>query len=250
MKQRLIISASVGLLFLLIGWLRPVRFHSETSIFVPLTMLERQIQQNGIGFGSPEEIDAHIELMRSPLVEEALEERFPGSATELKVSKTRNGAVLIECWTDDAEDAAAMAMEAISITDSLKQIMLIQNVGQSHRFVAGALRESEEEMGRIQHILDSLRLAFDQDSLILASEVYKYNGMYSAEVQAMNDLKQRLSKLDSYMQAPAPESYVIYPAAVAEGPFGPPAWLMMLIGWGLTFLFLHAVRLYRSTVTG
>ena len=34
-------------------------------------------------------------------------------------------------------------------------------------------------------------------ALILASEVYKYNGMYSAEVQAMNDLKQRLSKLDS-----------------------------------------------------
>lgn len=241
-----IISVAIGFLFLLIGLMRPPQFRSETSVFVPLTLLEKQIEQNGIGFGSPSEIEAHIELMRSPRVEELLDERFEGSDFQIEVSKTRNGAVLVEAWANDPELTPVIANTTIQIVDSLKQIMLTQNVGQSRQFVSKALAETEEEMTRLQYVLDSLRFVHDSTDLSLESEIYKYNGLFSAEVGAMNNYKQKLNQLDNYLQAPAPETYVIYPATLPERPSGLPGWAMGILMTGLTALALYIFRTFKA----
>jgi len=247
MKQRdWWIGALVGLVFLVIGVVRPQHYQAETSIFVPLTLLEKQIEQNGIGFGSPSEIDAHVELMRSPRIEMLLKKRYGAQYVHLEVSKTRNGAVLIEATASDSEAAAGIANSAVELCDSLKQILLIQNVGQSHRFVQLSFRDAETEVNRLQSVLDSMRAIYDSTQVSLASEIYKYNGLFSAEVGALNVLKQRLNQLDHYLKAPAPQSYRIYPATPPENPAGIPAVVMGIATALLTYLALYTWRLYRS----
>ena len=42
---------------------KPAQFKAESTFFVPLTLLEKQIDQNGMGFGSPVEVDAQHECI-------------------------------------------------------------------------------------------------------------------------------------------------------------------------------------------
>ena len=67
-KKEIITTILSGMLLFGIAAMRPAKFAAETTFFVPLTLLETQINQNGIGFGSPIEVDAHLELMQSPRV--------------------------------------------------------------------------------------------------------------------------------------------------------------------------------------
>ena len=64
-RKEIVISLLSGMLLFLIATVRTPQFSAEATFFVPLTLLEKQIEQNGIGFGSPTEVDAHIELMRT-----------------------------------------------------------------------------------------------------------------------------------------------------------------------------------------
>lgn len=244
-KGQLIMSLAAGLLFLGLAYLRPAQYRSELSIFVPLTFLEKQIQQNGIGFGSPAEVDAHLELLRSPRVEESLKERFPKVNFEMSVSKTRNGAVKVEIWTEESpERSAQLANAAVAITDSLKQIMLLQNVGQSLAFVDHNLKETRREMLRLQNRLDSLRFEAVKDSLGLASEVFKYERLYGSEVVALNELKMRKERLQSNLKAPSPKSYIIHPATIAKKAEGLPPWAVGVLAAVLVALGFYVYHLY------
>ena len=88
-KKEIIVTILSGVLLFGIAAMRPAKFAAETTFFVPLTLLEKQINQNGIGFGSPIEVDAHLELMQSPRVIQVLQSKF-NEAFDLDVRKTRN----------------------------------------------------------------------------------------------------------------------------------------------------------------
>ncbi|MDO7614608.1 MAG: hypothetical protein MUQ75_10230, partial [Crocinitomicaceae bacterium] len=64
-RKQIVASVLAAVIFFAIAFVRPARYEAETIFFVPLTLLEKQIDQNGIGFGSPIEVDAHLELMGS-----------------------------------------------------------------------------------------------------------------------------------------------------------------------------------------
>lgn len=240
-------SLFLGFLFFNIGFFKPERYHSEVSLFVPLTLMEMQIAQNGIGFGSPAEVDAHMELVRAPKVEEILKEFFPETNFDLEVSKTRNGAVLIEVWSDGSPERAAQIAEAtVEITDSLKQFMLLQNVGQSLEFVSLNLAETQLEMNRLQETLDSLRFEAVEDSLALASEVFKYERLYGSEVVVVDQLKLRKERLIANLKAPSPKSYKIHPATLAKRPSGIPAWAMGILAAALASLGFYIYNLQQK----
>lgn len=75
-RKEIVISLLSGMLLFVIATVRPAQFSAEATFFVPLTLLEKQIEQNGIGFGSPTEVDAHIELMQSPVVLKEVQQKF------------------------------------------------------------------------------------------------------------------------------------------------------------------------------
>lgn len=242
-------SLVLGLAFFALGMLKPERYHSEVSLFVPLTLMEKQIAQNGIGFGTPAEVDAHMELVRAPKVEEILSELFPQADFELEVSKTRNGAVLIEVWSDGSPERAAKIADAtVAITDSLKQFMLQQNVGQSLDFVSQNLAETQLEMNRLQETLDSLRFEAVEDSLALASEVFKYERLYGSEVVVVDQLKLRKERLVANLKAPSPKSYKIHPATLAKRPSGIPAWAMGILVAALASFGFYIYNLQQNSL--
>jgi uncharacterized protein involved in exopolysaccharide biosynthesis len=70
-KRFIVIAVSGFVTVCLAGYLatspvfiRPI-YQSESLIFVPLTILSKQIEQQGIGFASDREIDAHIQILES-----------------------------------------------------------------------------------------------------------------------------------------------------------------------------------------
>ena len=89
-RKELVIALLSGVMLFVVAMIRPVQYAAEATFFVPLTLLEKQIEQNGIGFGSPTEVDAHIELMQSPVVLKTMEQRYV-EPFSLSVRKTRNG---------------------------------------------------------------------------------------------------------------------------------------------------------------
>tara|TARA_R110001592_G_scaffold234658_1_gene492264 strand:+ start:16072 stop:16845 length:774 start_codon:yes stop_codon:yes gene_type:complete len=236
-KKAVVFSLIIGMLFFILAYLRPVTYEAEASIFVPLTLLEQQISQNGMGFGSPAEVDAHIELMRSERVKDELVALYPTADFDYEVSKTRNGAVLVEVEAKgNPKISADIANGVIAITDSLKQAMLVQNVQQSLDFVKSNLNQTSIEMLNLQGHLDSLRFEAVEDSLRLASEVFKYERLYGTEVGAMSDLKVRKERLEAHLKAPAPKSYIIYLARPNDSPAGLPAFLIGILGAALSAL--------------
>lgn len=233
----------VGLAFFGLAQLRTAQYAAETTFFVPLTLLERQIQQNGIGFGSPSEVDAHLELLTSQAVEEVLTKQLDGPFS-LDVSKTRNGAVRIVATANDPQRAADLANRAVVVGDSIKQAMLRQNVGQSYAFVASKTEALIAEEAVSRRILDSIRQEAEQDSVAFAALEFKQEHAYGSIVSELTQSERKKIELERYLQAPAPTSYLLSKAVAPTSPKGLPAWAIALLAATLTALAQYAVRVY------
>jgi hypothetical protein len=166
-RKEIVISLLSGMLLFVIATVRPAQFSAEATFFVPLTLLEKQIEQNGIGFGSPTEVDAHIELMQSPVVLKEVQQKFT-EAFRLSVRKTRNGAVAVEVRSTDAPRSATIANYVVEVADSIKQAMLRQNVGMSFDVVEKRTLTLQSEEVALRKELDALRFAAESDSLAYA----------------------------------------------------------------------------------
>lgn len=227
-KEGVIVLLS-GVLLFVVATIRPVHYAAEATFFVPLTLLEKQIEQNGIGFGSPTEVDAHIELMQSPVVLKTIEQRFDESFI-LSVRKTRNGAVAVEVSSGFSDLSATIANHAVAVTDSIKQSMLRQNVGMSFDVMAERMVALQKEESTLRKSLDSLRFASQSDSLAYAALIFRKERQYGAAVVELTNAERKLEELKSYADAPAPKSYSISPAMPVERPVGPPAWVVGILG--------------------
>jgi len=231
-RKEIVISLLSGMLLFVIATVRTPQFSAEATFFVPLTLLEKQIEQNGIGFGSPTEVDAHIELMQSPVVLKEVQQKFT-EAFSLSVRKTRNGAVAAEVRSADAPRSAAIANYVVEVADSIKQAMLRQNVGMSFDVVEKRTLTLQSEEVALRKELDALRFAAQSDSLAYAALIFRKERQYGAAVVELTNTERKLEDLKSYTNAPAPKSYSISPATPAERPVGLPAWSVGLIGAAL-----------------
>lgn len=222
-RKNSVAAIVIGIVAAVIMFFKPVQYKAESTFFVPLTLLEKQISQNGIGFGSPVEVDAHVELMDSKTIGQLVESQF-GKATIYSVRRTRNGAVQIEVKSPVAETAAAAANAIISFTDSVKQNMLRQNVGQSLDFVNECASKLAQESEALRKVLDSLRFEAQTDSLALAALLFQKERQYGSAVVEWTDAQRKQEELKGYLGAPAPKSYVISSAEVPVSPSGLPWW--------------------------
>ena len=106
-KNYILFSAIAGVIIALLMLFKPPTYAAESTFFVPLTFMEKQINQNGIGFGSPIEIDAHIEVLNSNILKQEVENYF-GKELDFDISRIRNGAEKVEVMATEAQlDASA-----------------------------------------------------------------------------------------------------------------------------------------------
>ena len=240
MRKQIVISVLAGGLFFVIAFLRPACYEAETVFFVPLTLLEKQIEQNGIGFGSPIEVDAHLELLNSQSLKSALMSRH-GADFSLEISKTRNGAVQVIAQASDPKVAADIANGAVHAADSIKQRMLRQNVGMSFDVIQGRTSSLKKQEQVLREGLDSLRLEAQTDSLALVALVFRKERQYGSVVVELTKNERKLEDLKEYLYAPAPASYVISEALETPKRSGIPAWGVGLLFGIVVFLFQRAV---------
>ena len=242
-KKEIIVTILSGVLLFGIAAMRPAKFAAETTFFVPLTLLEKQINQNGIGFGSPIEVDAHLELMQSPRVIQVLQSKF-NEAFDLDVRKTKNGAVAVEIRSSDPIVAAEICNASIAITDSIKQDMLRQNVGMSLEVILNRAQLLEAEEKALRKELDSLRIFSQDDSLSFAALIFRKERQYGTAVIELTKVERKLEDLKGYTDAPAPKSYIISPAIPSNKKVGLPSWAIGLLGAAIVGI---AIAVWRST---
>jgi len=244
-RKNLVFAIAVALVAGVFMLFKPVQYKAESTFFVPLTLLEKQIDQNGMGFGSPVEVDAHLELMDSRTIGQLVEENF-GAQTTYEVSRTRNGAVLLETLAPEAQLAADAANAIVVLTDSVKQQMLRQNVGQSLTFVDERVKELANESEALRKVLDSLRFEAQTDSLALAALLFQKERQYGAAVVEWTQAQRKQEELKGYLQAPAPHSYIISEAVAPTSPAGLPWWAAGILAGMLALVGLWAVDVMKK----
>lgn len=239
-RKQIVVSVVAAAAFFAIAFVRPARYEAETIFFVPLTLLEKQIDQNGIGFGSPIEVDAHLELMGSQSLNLALVSRY-GSDFSLDISKTRNGAVQVRAEAADAKLAAEIANGAVRAADSIKQRMLRQNVGMSFNVMQGRSSSLKKEEKFLRKGLDSLRFEAQADSLAFVALIFRKERQYGSVVVELTKSERKLENLKEYLHAPAPASYVISVASETPRRADIPAWAIALLSGLVVFALQRGV---------
>jgi capsular polysaccharide biosynthesis protein len=73
-KRALIGSIACALLVFIVTspWLIKPLYESEVIVYVPLTILSQQLNQQGIGFASDREIDWYIQILKSNQLADSL----------------------------------------------------------------------------------------------------------------------------------------------------------------------------------
>ena len=236
-KNFIFYSGIAGVIIALLMLFKPPTYKAEASFFVPLTFMEKQINQNGIGFGSAVEIDAHIEILNSNILKQEVENSF-GEELDFDISRTRNGAVKVEVNASGAIMAANAANMIIQWGDSIKEEMLRQNVEQSIEFTRSNLLRLSNEVKSLRQTLDSLRIEAQKDSLALAAILFQKENQFGTAVKELTTLQRKNKTLESYKKAPIPKSYIISNAQVPLSPSGLPFWLYGLLGSLLAYIAL------------
>lgn len=233
---QVVISVAMAALFFVVGILTPPRYQAVVTFFVPLTLLEKQIEQNGIGFGSPAEVDAHIELMRSEAMEQFIASAVPDVSVDYSVSRTRNGAVelVVESRVDSILTPLAQAI--VHYADSLKLRMLRGNIQQSFEFVQYQCEQMEEQVDVIQHELDALRMDASTDSIQLQTRRFRLEKRYGAAVEELTQRTIQRDRMLQMLHAPVPQAYFIDGNAVQLDQTSWSPLLLALLGGGTTFL--------------
>lgn len=236
-KNFIFLSGLAGVIITFLMLLKPPNYKAEATFFVPLTLMEEQINQNGIGFGSAIEIDAHIEILNSNILRQEVENSF-GEELDFDISRTRNGAVKVEVKASEATMAANAANMIIRWGDSIKEEMLRQNVEQSLEFTRSNLLRLSNETKSLRQTLDSLRTEAQKDSLALAALLFQKENQFGTAVKELTTLQRKNKTLEGYKKAPTPKSYIISNAQIPLSPSGLPFWFYGLLGSFLAYIAL------------
>jgi len=150
---------------------------SEVIVYVPLTILSQQLNQQGIGFASDREIDWYIKILKSNQLTDSLIKKYSlltyfkidtsdidsknqlyrKMESRIIIDKTRYGSVSIRVRDNDPKRAADMANEIIVLGEVIKRNLLFPNRQESMRYVTSLYNQKELEVARLQNTLDSLR---------------------------------------------------------------------------------------------
>lgn len=239
-------------------FIRPL-YQSEALIYVPLTLFSQQYEQQGIGFGNNEEIDGHIQILKSVLLLDRLDERFNLSAawnidtapaggksrlydrlnSIVKIQKTRYNSVSIRVRHHDRQLAADLANHIVFLGDTIKEKMLYGNRLEAFNFAGRLYREKQDEIKELELLLTEPDLVagmrredenrgnvLQGENSILSS--MKKHIIYETELRQLSSLKNRYETIKKSLETPLPGSYLISPAVASHDPVWPPRLLLSL----------------------
>ena len=240
-------------------FIQPV-YQSESLIFVPLTILSKQIEQQGIGFASDREIDAHIQILESGQMRDSLIQRFSLAeeygidltnsggrsrlhrilASRIVIQKTRFSSVSVRVKDPDAVRAARIANSIVELGNNIKEDLLSAN-RQGALDYARTLYDSKTiDVQNLERRIDSIGNIPGNMSTTFRNQLSKLQTVYATELQEMAGRKNHLEREQKSFETELPKAYVISTAIPDDQPESPRR-LMITLACGIMYLFLTGV---------
>lgn len=231
------------------GWIAPT-YEAEAILFVPLMVVEKQIAQDGFGFGGPAEVDAHIEILRSPTLSQSVEaslmmhteeaEMASKVASSLSAKRTPNGAISIRARAKDRQLAMHTIQAAIDTADAHKSRMLKTNRMSAAVQAATRFTEKAKDVIDIRDILDSLRThsleANERERIHLQTRIFEYEVRLSHAVEELARYESQRQRLSGAAKAELPATYVLGTVSAENEPGWPPRLLFSALAMSMVLL--------------
>lgn len=257
-KRALSGSIACALLVFIITspWTIKPLYESEVIVYVPLTILSQQLNQQGIGFASDREIDWYIQILKSNQLADSLIRRYDlinnfkintsdldsknqiyrKMESRIIIDKTRYGSVSVRVRDNDAQRAADIANEIIVLGEMIKGNLLFPNRQESMRYVNSLYNQKSLEVARLEKSLDSL---METSHGIKRDYLYeKMLTLYRLEFQELITRKGLYEREQKNFDTPLPTAYVISSAIPKSQQIWPKRGLLMGAGTGIYFIIL------------
>ena len=240
-------------------FIRPM-YQSESLIFVPLTILSKQIEQQGIGFASDREIDAHIQILESGQLRDSLIQRFnlakdygidlslSGGRSQLHriltsrigIQKTRFSSVSIRVKDPDAGRAAAMTNAIVDLGNYIKEDLLSANRKGALDYARTLYDSKIIDVRNLERRIDSISNIHGEISATQRNLLSKLQTVYASELQELAGRKNHLEREQKSFETELPKAYVISTAIAGDRPVSPQR-LLTAVAAGAVYLFLIIV---------
>jgi uncharacterized protein involved in exopolysaccharide biosynthesis len=264
-KRIIIGSVACALLVYIVTspWIIKPLYESEVIVYVPLTILSQQLNQQGIGFASDREIDWYIQILKSNQLTDSLIKRYDlinyfkidtsdldsknqiyrKIESRIIIDKTRYGSVSIRVRDNDAKRAADIANEIIVLGELIKRNLLFPNRQESMRYVNSLYNQKSIEVARLEKSLDSL---METSHGIKRDYLYeKMLTLYRLEFQELVARKGLYEREQKNFDTPLPTAYVISSAVPKSQTIWPKRSLLMGAGAGVYLLLLLVFEIIR-----
>ncbi len=245
-------------------------YESETIIYVPLTLISQQHQQQGIGFGGNAEIDWHIQVLKSTRMLDSLNLLFGFSgqwgkdmnlpdarsklyqaiSSRINIGKTRYGSVSVKVRHTDPSMAAEISGKIVSIGDAIREDILHDNRYSAFDLARERYRQKEEEVAEMQRIIEQEEGRRRDVSPIPGTNIHEILVVYEDELRELRTLRNDYKRKKNSLNTPLPSSYIVSEAVVAHQPVWPPRKLLSLASALVVLLglvFFEVIRLDKQT---
>lgn len=270
--RSLILAAAVFFLVYLATsplFIKPL-YESETIIYVPLTLITQQHEQQGIGFGGNAEIDWHIQVLKSTRMLDSLNTLFgfseqwsmdltlPDARSKLyqaisslvSIGKTRYGSVSVKVRHSDAATAAEMSGKIVSIGDAIREDILFDNRNKAFELARELYRQKENEVAQLQKIIEQEAVSDSGNSPLPGSNFHEVLVIYEDELRELRTLRNEYRRIKNSLNTPLPSSYIVSEAIISHKPVWPPRKLLSMASVLIALLgmvFFQMIRLDKST---
>ncbi|HEY4788488.1 MAG TPA: hypothetical protein VIH57_20700 [Bacteroidales bacterium] len=226
-------------------------FESEAIVYVPLTIPNQQINQQGIGFAGDHEVDAYIQILRSNALADSLIQHFglnkraginmadlyASLESHIKIDKTRYSSVSIKVRDRSPETASAMANDIIALGESIKCTLFLPNRREAMLYSKSLYDEKAAEVISLEKTLDSLERKTPPELLKRDFKYEKILTTYRLELQEMVSRKNQYEHANKDFETPLPKAYIISQAVPMDHPVWPKRGLMCVLG-AFAYLFI------------
>ncbi len=236
----LLVLSFTSYLFTAPVFVKPM-YQSETLIFVPLIILSKQIEQQGIGFASDREIDAHIQILESGQLRDSLIERFdleaqynidPNSlggrnqihkilASRIKIQKTRFSSLSIKVNDPDPGQATAIANAMVDLGNIIKEAVLYANRKGAVDYARNLYESKLHDISDLETQIDSLESAKGEENAARQALRAKLQTLYGNGLQELAGRKNHFEREQKSLETELPRAYVISAAIADTNPISP-----------------------------
>lgn len=262
-----VVTSILILLVTLPSFIKPL-YEAEVIIYVPLTILSQQLNQQGIGFANDHEIDLYIQILKSNQLNDSLINHFELTThykvntnkagfkstlysildSRIYIEKTRYGSVSLKVRDCDPKMAVELANDMVSYGEIIKKNLLQNNRLASLDYAKNLFDQKSLEIKLLEKTIDSLQYLQNNKLADNKLLIDKTLHIYNFELQEFISRKEVYEREKNGFDSPLPKTYIVSAAVPSANPIWPKKWLFLLIGDGAYLFLLIFIEIIKRDI--